>query len=148
MVEATLVDHEAAALGACDAERRACDVLGLVALAEANPFDLARRRATLALDAQDFVYSTTAADYASDDAVVALLDWIHATLRPGGRAMLASFHPSNPARALMEHVLDWNPYHRDEADMYRLVQESRFRTARIRFETQKMNLFTELGRDA
>ena len=43
--------------------------------------------------------------------------------------MLASaevFHPRNPSRGLMDHVLDWRLTHRDEAAMSQLFQSSRF----------------------
>ena len=43
----------------------------------------------------------------------------------------------------MDHVLDWRLIHRDEADMNRLFETSRFGTpcTEIRYEEEGVNLF-------
>jgi len=66
-------------------------------------------------------------------------------LRPGGKVILGNFHPSNPSRALMDHVLDWRLIHRSEADMDTLFLASRFGRAatRCRLEPAGVNLFAE-----
>ena len=74
-----------------------------------------------------------------------LLDWVHSTLRPGGRVIVGNFHPQNPTRAVMDHVLDWKLIHRDEDDMNRLLCASAFGKpcSRILYEAQGINLFAE-----
>ena len=62
------------------------------------------------------------ADYFGDELAVTLLNWVHDRLRPGGRVILGNFHPRNPTRALMDHVLDWKLVHRDESDLNRLFE--------------------------
>jgi hypothetical protein len=64
-------------------------------------------------------------------------------LRPGGRVILGNFHPDNPTKAMMDHVLDWKLIHRSEDDMNRLFRSSKFGRPcdEIRFEEQRINLF-------
>ena len=64
-------------------------------------------------------------------------------LRPGGKVILGNFHPRNPTKAMMDHVLDWKLTHRDEADMNRLFEESAFGRActEIQYEPGRVNLF-------
>ena len=77
--------------------------------------------------------------------MVGLLDWVYGQLAPGGRVILGNFHPDNTTRAIMDHVLEWRLIHRDEADMDRLFQASRFGrgTTALRFEEAGVNLFAE-----
>lgn len=85
-------------------------------------------------------------DYLDDNVVVKLLDWIHSILRPGGRVILGNFHPRNPTRAMMDHVLEWRLIHRDEADMHRLARASALGTqcTRVLYEPQRIDLFAEI----
>lgn len=140
---ATLIDIDLQAL-ALVSDRR--DKLGLakrMKLHQGNLVYLATGREQLELEGQDLVYSIGLIDYFSDRFVVALLDWIHARLKPGGRVVLGNFHPRNPDRALMEHVLDWKLVHRDEDDMHRLLKSSAFGKPceEIRYEEEGVNLF-------
>ena len=100
------------------------------------------------LASQDLIYSLNIADYLSDDLVVSLLDWIHAKLRPGGRAIVGNFHPRNPSRGLMDHVLEWRLTYRDEAAVNRLFQASRFAKpcSRIAFEEEGIYLLAECAK--
>ncbi|WP_187394940.1 SAM-dependent methyltransferase [Pigmentiphaga aceris] len=106
---------------------------------------LAIGRDTLPLVPQDFIYSIGLIDYFSDKLVIGLLDWIHASLKPGGRVLLGNFHPQNVNRAFMDHVLEWRLIHRGEADMDRLFQASSFArpATRVFMEDEGVNLFAE-----
>ena len=74
-----------------------------------------------------------------------LINWIYDRLRPGGRVLLGNFHPRNPTRGLMDHVLEWRLTHRDEAAMSRLLQGSKFGRpcTRVMFEDDGVDLFAE-----
>ena len=91
-----------------------------------NLIYFATGRQQLDLAPQDLIYSLNLTDYFSDEMAVTLIDWIYDELRPGGRAILGNFHPKNPSRGLMDHVLDWRLTHRDEAAMNQLFQSSKF----------------------
>jgi extracellular factor (EF) 3-hydroxypalmitic acid methyl ester biosynthesis protein len=71
------------------------------------------------------------------------LTWIHERLAPGGKVVLGNFHPRNPDRAFMDYVLDWRLIHRDEQDMNRMFQASKFKApcSDIKFEGEGINLF-------
>ncbi len=110
-----------------------------------NLIYLATGRQELQLASQDLIYSLNITDYLSDDLAVSLLDWIHAKLRPGGRAIVGNFHPRNPSRGLMDHVLEWRLTYRDEAALNRLFQASKFAKpcSRIAFEEEGIFLLGE-----
>jgi len=94
------------------------------------------------------MYSIGLIDYFNDRFVVNLLNFIHGCLAPGGQVILGNFHPSNPARALMDEVLDWPLIHRSEDDMHRLCAQSAFGQPcdRIRFDPSGVNLFAIASR--
>ena len=70
-------------------------------------------------------------------------NYAHKVLRPGGELILGNFHPRNPDKALMDHVIDWRLIHRSEANMDRLYQNSAFGRGctDIHFEESGVNLF-------
>ncbi len=142
----TLVDFDREALAYCEAERTARDLGPQIALVSANLIHVAVGRLALALEPQDLIYSIGLIDYLKDDLVVALLDWIHDSLAPGGRVIVGNFHPSNPTRAIMDHLLEWKLFHRDEEAMHRLARRSKFGAdcSSIQFEDRGINLFAEL----
>ena len=55
----------------------------------------------------------------------------------------------NGLRARLDYVLEWRLIHRDEDDMNRLFEASRFGRpcTNIRFEEQGVNLFAECVRE-
>jgi CRP-like cAMP-binding protein/SAM-dependent methyltransferase len=110
-----------------------------------NLIYLATGRQEMQLAPQDLIYSLNMTDYLSDDLAISLLDWIHAKLRPGGRVIVGNFHPRNPSRGLMDHVLEWRLTYRDEAAVNRLFQASRFAKPclRIAFEDEGIYLLGE-----
>ena len=93
---------------------------------QANLIQLATGRQELELAPQDLIYSVNFIDYLSDELAIALIDWTYDKLRPGGRVILGNFHPRNPTRGFMDHVLDWHLTHRDEAAMNQLFAASKF----------------------
>jgi extracellular factor (EF) 3-hydroxypalmitic acid methyl ester biosynthesis protein len=109
-------------------------------LEHANLVHLATGRSGLPLRDQNLVYSVGLIDYFEDRFVIALLNWIHGCLAPGGRVILENFHPRNPDRAFMDLILDWKLIHRSEDDMNRLFAASTFGRpcTEIRFEGEQI----------
>ena len=68
-----------------------------------------------------------------------------ATVAPGGRVILGNFHPLNPAREVMDSVLEWNLIHRTEDDMHALFRASPFSTgcSRLLVEQEGIDLVAE-----
>jgi extracellular factor (EF) 3-hydroxypalmitic acid methyl ester biosynthesis protein len=139
------VDIDREALGYVEARCREHGLADRVGTLHANLIYLATGKQELDLAPQDLIYSAGLLDSLSDELALTLIDWIYDKLRPGGRAMLANFHPRNPSRGLMDHVLDWRLTHRDEAQMSALFQKSRFAQpcTRVVFEQEGINLLAE-----
>lgn len=148
-LQSTLIDIDAQALELVTERSAARGLQEAMRTVQGNLVYLALGRHKLSLEPQDLVYSIGLIDYFSDKFVVALLDYLHGVLRPGGKVILGNFHPSNPSRALMDHVLDWRLVHRSEQDMDALFLASRFgrRASRHRLEPAGVNLFAECVKD-
>jgi extracellular factor (EF) 3-hydroxypalmitic acid methyl ester biosynthesis protein len=142
------IDKEALSLVGTRAVERSLS--GEVRCVHANLVYLATGRQELDIPPQDLIYSIGLIDYFADEFVVKLMDWIYERLRPGGRVILGNFHPRNPTKGLMDHVLDWRLIHRDETAMDRLFLNSKFGRicSRILFEEQGINLFAECHKGA
>lgn len=144
-LRATLIDIDLQALAFVSDK---CDRLNLrrqMELVNGNLVHLALGRQQLKLGPQDLVYSIGLIDYFSDKFVIQLLNYVHGLLRPGAKVVLGNFHPKNPNRAMMDHILDWKLIHRSEEDMNRLFMASNFDQpcTDIRFEQAGVNLFAE-----
>ncbi len=149
-LEVTLVDMDTKALSFVSNHALERHLSRYIRLVPENLIYLAVGRRNLDIAPQDLVYSIGLIDYFGDQLVIKLLNYIHDILAPGGRVILGNFHPRNPTKALMEHVLEWNLVHRTEEDMDRLFRASKFArpTTRIQFEEQGINLFAECVREA
>ena len=87
-------------------------------------------------------------DYFKDRFVIALLDYIYELLKPGGKVILGNFHSNNPAKAFLDHILEWKLIHRTEEDMNRLFAASKFKKpcTGIAFEESGVNLFASCSK--
>ena len=138
-----LIDIDQEALAQVNAETERRELGSQVHAHHGNLVYLALGRQQLELPPQDLMYSIGLIDYFNDKLVGRLIDWAHGCLRPGGELILGNFHPRNPDKALMDHVLDWRLIHRDEEEMHALFENSRFgsRCHAIHFEDAGVNLF-------
>jgi extracellular factor (EF) 3-hydroxypalmitic acid methyl ester biosynthesis protein len=139
----TVLDADLRALADVADERDRAGLRKNMTVVHANLIHVARKTRELRLEEQDLVYSVGLIDYFSDTLVIELMDWAYEQLRPGGRLILGNFHPRNPSRAVMDHVLEWRLVHRDEHDMDLLFRKSRFGRppARVVYEEEEINLF-------
>jgi SAM-dependent methyltransferase len=144
-LQVSCIDIDREALAHVSAQADKAKLSGRVRTLHANLIYLATGRQELDLPPQDLIYSVGLIDHFSDELVTALMNWVHDKLRPGGRALLGSFHPRNPTRGLMDHVLDWRLTYRVEADIDRLYASSKFgRTAtRTAFEDEGIAFLAE-----
>lgn len=106
---------------------------------------LALGRGALEAPEQDLVYSLGLIDYFNDNMVLRVIDHVHGVLRPGGRILLGSFHPRNPSKAFLDHVLEWPLIHRTEDELSHLFERSSFGRAAtaVRFEEQQIYFVAE-----
>lgn len=110
-----------------------------------NLLHLVSGRKSIQLPPQDLIYSIGLIDYFADKFVIQLMNFIYDKLNPGGSVVLGNFHPRNSTRALMDHVLEWKLIHRDENDINRLFEQSKFQrpASTIHFEDEGVNLFAQ-----
>jgi len=143
ILKTTLIDIDLQALSYVSDKKDAFRVPLPMELHRENLIYLALGRRKLSLPPQDLIYSIGLIDYFNDQLVTKLSDYAHQLLRPGGRVIFGNFHPDNPQKAFMDHVIDWKLIHRNEADMDRLFEASAFGhpAEEIRFEEERVNLF-------
>jgi SAM-dependent methyltransferase len=149
-LRATLIDIDLQALAFVSDKRDRLQLQRQIELVNGNLVYLATGRQQVKLAPQDLVYSIGLIDYFSDKFVILLLNYIHGLLRPGGKVVLGNFHPRNPNKALMDHILEWKLIHRSEDDMNRLFMASSFAQpcTDMRFEQAGVNLFAECVKQA
>ena len=114
----TLVDFDLQALAFVSDKVRSKRWRKRLRFVPGNLIHVVNDKQDIGIESQDLIYSIGLIDYFSDKFVVRLLDYIHSKLRPGGRIILGNFHPRNPTRALMDHVMNWKLIHRTEDDMH------------------------------
>ena len=148
-VHATCIDIDGEALAFVAEQASKRGISDHLTLAQDNLIRLSRGRGKTALAPQQLMYSIGLIDYLQDDFVITLLDWVHATLRPGGTAIVGNFDVSNPNKAFMDHVLEWQLIHRTPADLKRLFASSKFGKAKVdvRAEDAGVNLFAFARKD-
>jgi extracellular factor (EF) 3-hydroxypalmitic acid methyl ester biosynthesis protein len=146
----TLMDIDLQALAFVDEVRVKQKLTSQINLVNENLIALFLGRGKTRIEPMDMIYSIGLIDYLSDKLVNKVLHFAHANLAPGGRVILGNFHPRNPAKEFMDHVLEWNLIHRTEEDMNRLFKDSPFARActNIQFEPLGINLFAECVKEA
>ncbi len=125
-VQTTLVEIDAQALTALGERRQKLGLQEQIQLVPGNLVYLALGRQKLDVQDQDLIYSGGLIGSLDDKTVVRLLDYIHQLLRPGGKVLLGSFDPRDPAKPFLDYVLDWRFVHRGEDDLNRLFFDSAF----------------------
>ena len=72
-------------------------------------------------------------------------NYMHRILKPGGKAILTSFHSDNPFRAFMDYIVDWKVTHRTEEQLIEVFNQSDFRQpcSNIRFEKEGIIFLAE-----
>ncbi|NKB24849.1 MAG: methyltransferase domain-containing protein [Kiritimatiellae bacterium] len=72
-------------------------------------------------DKYDYVYCAGLFDYLTSSVCQRLTTLFYKWVRPGGLVAITNLHTSNPAKGLMEYILEWNVVHRSEQELKRLV---------------------------
>jgi len=95
----------------------------------------------------DIVYCAGLFDYLSQRVCKRLVDLFCTMIRPGGIVIVTNVAASNPRKAWMEYVMEWNLIYRDESEMHDLVPEG-FPVSRIEVKEDStgVNLFLEIER--
>ncbi|MEK8023313.1 MAG: cyclic nucleotide-binding domain-containing protein [Candidatus Hydrogenedentota bacterium] len=144
-LKSTVIDLDSQAVSFLEMRREKQYLDTLMEIHNENVIYLSTGQSQLNLPPQDFVYSIGLIDYFEDNTVVSLINFIFGILKPKGTVILGNFHPDNPSRTLMDHILDWKYVHRTPEDMQRLFQQSLFKRPpwKIRWDEQKIYVFAE-----
>jgi extracellular factor (EF) 3-hydroxypalmitic acid methyl ester biosynthesis protein len=120
----TCVDSDLAALEAAVGEGPARSV-------HENIVHVARGLARIPLPPQDAIVCTSALEFLPDREALRLVDWAHATLRAGGRLVIAGPAPDSRDGAFFEHVAGWTRRRRSPEHMAHLFSRSEFVAAPV-----------------
>jgi extracellular factor (EF) 3-hydroxypalmitic acid methyl ester biosynthesis protein len=93
----------------------------------------------------DFVYCAGLFDYLSQRVCKRMVELFCTMAKPGGVVIVTNVATSNPRRAWMEYVMEWNLIYRDEKDMMDLVPENlKPKNVRVGADATGVNLFLEI----
>jgi extracellular factor (EF) 3-hydroxypalmitic acid methyl ester biosynthesis protein len=92
----------------------------------------------------DVVYCAGLFDYLSQRVCKRLVELFCTMVRPGGIVIVTNVAASNPRKAWMEYVMEWNLIYRDEKDMRDLVPDGLdLRETTIKADPTGVNLFAD-----
>jgi extracellular factor (EF) 3-hydroxypalmitic acid methyl ester biosynthesis protein len=142
-VRALCIDIDSEALRFASETAAALGVADRMTFAQDNLIKMAFGTGRTEVAPQHLIYSVGLIDYLEDELVLALLDWIHRHLAPGGTTVIGNFDPRNPDRAFMTHLLEWPLIYRTADHLRGLFGRSRFAGAKVdvRHEAAGVQLF-------
>jgi len=142
-IKATCIDIDNQALAYAAELAKKHGVSDRFSFAQDNIVRLAHGRGKTVLKPQHMIYSIGLIDYLRDEFVIKLFDWIHERLLPGGTAVVGNFATTNPGKAFMDHILEWELIYRTPEDLQDLFARSRFGDTPVRVEIEEagVNLF-------
>lgn len=93
----------------------------------------------------DVVYCAGLFDYLSQRVCKRLVELFHTMLRPGGIIIVTNVAATNPRKAWMEYVMEWNLIYRNENEMKDLVPDlPNISDSTIHADATGVNLFLEI----
>ncbi len=93
----------------------------------------------------DVVYCAGLFDYLSQRVCKRLVELFCTMIRPGGIVIVTNVAASNPRKAWMEYVMEWNLIYRDENDMNDLVPDGlNLKNTSVKADSTGVNLFLEI----
>jgi extracellular factor (EF) 3-hydroxypalmitic acid methyl ester biosynthesis protein len=93
----------------------------------------------------DIVYCAGLFDYLSQRVCKRLVELFCTMVRPNGRVIVTNVAASNPRKAWMEYVMEWNLIYRDTKDMENLVPDNQPVTSfSVKSDSTGVNLFLEI----
>lgn len=142
-LRATCIDIDNQALSYAAGIAETLHVQDHFSFTQDNVVRLAHNRGKTSLQPQHMIYSVGLTDYLREEFVIKLVNWMYDHLLPGGTAVIGNFEASNPNRAFMDHVVEWELIHRTPDDMRSIFARSKFGESQIqiRVEDAGVNLF-------
>lgn len=135
-IRLTCISLDATALNAARKQARQAGLEGRALYLHDNILRLAQglRRDHLAGGSQDLIVSDLILNTLARDQWLAMINWAHARLRPGGAIIWNHIDPMRPDREFFERIIDWHPAARGREDLEHGFAESDFRGMDAGFE--------------
>ena len=93
----------------------------------------------------DIVYCAGLFDYLSQRVCKRLVELFCSMIRPGGIVIVTNVATSNPRKAWMEYVMEWNLIYRNEEEMHDLVPDGlNLKGTTVKADATGVNLFLEI----
>jgi extracellular factor (EF) 3-hydroxypalmitic acid methyl ester biosynthesis protein len=93
----------------------------------------------------DVVYCAGLFDYLSDRVCRKLMDTFYEMLVPGGLLVATNVEASNPARQMMEYLMDWHLIYRDAEQLMTVApQKAPRENCRVLSDDTRVNIFIEV----
>lgn len=93
----------------------------------------------------DVVYCAGLFDYLSQRVCKRLVELFCTMVRPGGIVIVTNVATSNPRKAWMEYVMEWNLIYRDESEMNDLIPDGlNLKGTTVKADATGVNLFLEI----
>jgi CRP-like cAMP-binding protein len=138
----TCLDADTRSLVASSDRARQLGCAERITFMQADLLAIVGGKAFVRFEPQQVIYGLGVCDYLHNDRVVAVLDWIHSSLAPGGWVVLTNRDAASPNRAFVEHILDWPVNHRTQEEFGGLFVQSAFKSPpEIVREDTGVNLF-------
>ncbi len=147
-VEATLMDADVEALHYTNTTVNTFPHGAKIRYLNENAVRWALGRTRQRLAPQDIIYSAGLTDYLDRRLFTALIRRCYEQLKPGGCLIIGNFSPSNPNRAVMDHILQWKLIYRTEKDLRDIFAETAFgHRVSCLSEPEGINLFAVAYRE-
>ncbi|HVJ47155.1 MAG TPA: class I SAM-dependent methyltransferase [Luteolibacter sp.] len=96
------------------------------------------------LTGYDIVYCAGLFDYLSQRVCQRLVDLFCRMAKPGGLVIVTNVASTNPRRACMEYLMEWNLIHRSIDEMNDLVPDVPVKRTEVKADSTGVNLFLEI----
>jgi extracellular factor (EF) 3-hydroxypalmitic acid methyl ester biosynthesis protein len=96
------------------------------------------------LSGYDIVYCAGLFDYLSQRVCQRLVDLFCRMAKPGGLVIVTNVASSNPRRACMEYLMEWNLIHRSIDEMNDLIPDIPVKRTDVKADATGVNLFLEI----
>ncbi len=141
-ISALCVDADQDALEYTDRNVNNFDHNATIRLMKDNVVKWAIGRVRHEFGKQDIIYSAGLTDYLDERLFIILLNRIYEFLNPGGIAIICNFADRFPHKSWMDQLLQWKLIYRDEPEMERLFEKSRFgKTIKLFTEEEGITIF-------
>jgi len=94
----------------------------------------------------NLLYTAGLYDYLTQPVAKFLTKELYSWVDIKGELIVGNFHPDNPTHTISEYAADWSLIHRNEDDMYDLVDGLKYSSKKVQVDEVGIDLFLEVNR--